>query len=92
MAGADLELDYDKSKCTVIFDNEPRNTEILKRMNKVIEQGYPIFIWPSEITDEKDINDLILSGYKKQEIQKLIDDNTYSGLSAKQQFIHWKKK
>ena len=92
MAGADLELDYTKTNCTVIFDNEPRNTEILKRMNKVITNGFPIFIWPSEITNEKDINDLVLSGYNKQAIKKLIDDNTYSGLSAKQQFINWKKK
>jgi len=92
MAGADLELDYDKNKCTVIFDNEPRNTEILKRMNKTIDAGYSVFIWPSEITNEKDINDLVLSGYTKQKIQKLINDNTYSGLSAKQQFINWKKK
>ena len=92
MAGADLELDYTKTNCTVIFDNEPRNTEILKRMNKVITNGFPIFIWPSEITNEKDINDLVLSGYNKQAIKKLIDDNTYSGLSAKQQFNIWKKK
>ena len=92
MAGADLELDYNKDKCTVIFDNEPRNTEILKRMNKTIEAGYSIFIWPSEITYEKDINDLIISGNTKQNIQGLIDDHTYSGLSAKQQFINWKKK
>ena len=92
MAGADLELHYDKNKCTVIFDNEPRNTEILKRMNKTIEAGYSIFIWPSEITNEKDINDLVISGYSKNKIQKLINDNTYSGLSAKQQFINWKKK
>jgi DNA-directed RNA polymerase subunit RPC12/RpoP len=92
MAGADLELDYDKNKCTVIFDNEPRNTEILKRMKKTIDAGYSIFIWPSEITNEKDINDLVISGYTKQNIQELINDNTYSGLSAKQQFINWKKK
>ena len=61
-------------------------------MNKVITNGFPIFIWPSEITNEKDINDLVLSGYNKQAIKKLIDDNTYSGLSAKQQFNIWKKK
>ena len=81
-----------KENAILIYDNEPRNTEILKRMNKTIEAGYSIFIWPSEITNEKDINDLVISGYSKNKIQKLINDNTYSGLSAKQQFINWKKK
>ena len=51
-------------------------------MNKVITNGFPIFIWPNEITNEKDINDLVLSDLQQTKtIKKLIDDNTYSDLS-----------
>ena len=40
---------------TVIFDNEPRNREIVKNIEKAIEEDYSVVIWPQDIA-EKDIN------------------------------------
>jgi hypothetical protein len=70
-----------------IYDNEPRNTEILSRISRVIEMGQKVVIWPSTIK-EKDINDMVLSGLN---VQSVIESNTYSGLQAKLKFTTWKK-
>ena len=64
-----------------VFDNESRNKQIIDRMYKVIDNGYMIVIWPDNVK-EKDINEMIIKGKTKQQIQKNIFDNTYSGLSA----------
>ena len=70
-----------------IYDNEPRNREILSRIFRVIEIGQKVVIWPSTIK-EKDINDMVLSGL---DVQSVIESNTYSGLEAKLKFTTWKK-
>jgi transcription elongation factor Elf1 len=70
-----------------IYDNEPRNSEILSRISRVIESGQKVVIWPSSI-NEKDINDMVLSGL---DVQNVIELNTYCGLEAKLKFTTWKK-
>jgi len=70
-----------------VYDNEPRNSEILSRISRVVEMGQKVVIWPSTIK-EKDINDMVLSG---QNVQEVIELNTYSGLEAKLKFTTWKK-
>jgi transcription elongation factor Elf1 len=70
-----------------IYDNEPRNREILSRISSVIEMGQKVVIWPSTIK-EKDVNDMILTGLN---VQSVIESNTYSGLEAKLKFTTWKK-
>ena len=70
-----------------IYDNEPRNSEIVSRISRVIGSGQKVVIWPSTIK-EKDINDMVLSGLN---VQDVIESNTYSGLEAKLKFTTWKK-
>ena len=91
-AGADLVLKnkIPNEKITYIFDNEPRNKEIIKRMYEVIENDYNIVIWPSEI-QSKDVNDMIMSGLTKLEISDIISKNTYSKLSALTKLNDYKK-
>ena len=89
-AGADLQLPVEKKDVVFIFDNEPRNKQIIDRMYKMIEKDYMIVIWP-EGQKEKDINDMIINGKTKEEVQKIISDNTYSGLSALTQLNSYKR-
>jgi len=87
-AGLDLAKIGEMFDDTVfIFDNEKHNKDVLRSMNKVIEMGKKIFIWPNSIP-EKDINDCIIAGY---DIQKIIQENIYSGIEAKVRFTFWKK-
>ena len=88
LCGADGDVGkWGISDAVWIYDNEPRNTEILSRISRVIEMGQKVVIWPSTIK-EKDINDMILSGLN---VQSMIELNTYSGLQAKLKFTTWKK-
>jgi hypothetical protein len=73
--------------CVWVYDNEPRNAEILSRISKVIERGEKVVIWSSSIR-EKDVNDMVLSGLN---VRDVIESNTYSGLEAKLKFTTWKK-
>ena len=90
VAQGDLRLPQYKTKSTLVFDNEPRNREIIKNIEKAIEEDYNVVIWPSDI-EEKDINDMIISGLTNVEITDIIHRNTFSGLQAKTQLSHWKK-
>ena len=75
---------------TVIFDNEPRNKEICKQIEKTISQGRNVVIWPDSMK-HKDINDMILAGYSKKDIQQIITDNTFQTAAASLRFAEWRK-
>ena len=88
MCGADVHVSsWGIIDPVFVYDNEPRNAEIVNRISRVIEQGSKVVIWPSNI-HEKDINDMVLSGHN---VQDLVESNTYSGLEAKLKFTNWKK-
>ena len=70
-----------------IYDNEPRNPEILNRISKCIDRGERVVIWHSQIK-EKDINDMVLAG---RDVQRVVECSNYSGLEAKLKFNTWKK-
>ena len=80
----------DKENTTIVFDNEPRNKEIVKRMEKIIQDGWTICIWPEKIL-EKDLNDMVLAGQPAEEIEDLINRNKFSGLQAQFKLNGWKK-
>ena len=88
LCGSDGDLGYLKGSDTIlVYDNEPRNREIVKRIERCIERNQRVVIWPSNIV-EKDINDMVLAGHNVMDVLKL---NTYSGLQAKIKFNNWKK-
>ena len=88
MCGSDLDIgSFGWSSYIWVFDNEPRNREIIERINKTIDRGDQIVIWPSNIR-EKDINDMVLSGHN---VKSIVESNTYSSLQAKIKFNNWKK-
>jgi|TARA_B100001939_G_scaffold126589_1_gene109737 transcription elongation factor Elf1 len=76
-------------ECDLIFvyDNEPRNREIVKRIESCIGRNERVVIWPRNVI-EKDINDMVLAGHNVMDVLK---SNTYVGLQAKVKFNHWKK-
>jgi len=89
-AGADLTLKVEPSNVTYIFDNEPRNKEIIKRMYDVIEKDYNLVVWPDDMR-HKDINDMIMSGMSIAEVQTIISTNTFAKLEALTKLSYYKK-
>ena len=92
MAGSSLDslLSTHKSRAVIVFDNEPRNKEIVKNIEKYIELGYAVTIWPQHIV-EKDINDMVLAGVQPANIKMIIDNNTFRGIMALAKLNEWKK-
>jgi hypothetical protein len=88
MCGSDIDIrTFDWGNYIWVFDNEPRNREIVERISKTIDRGDQIVIWPSNIK-EKDVNDMTLCGH---DVMSVLQSNTYSGLKAKIKFNNWKK-
>jgi transcription elongation factor Elf1 len=87
MCGSDVDLSSFNCNFVFIFDNEPRNKEIVSKVAKAIEQGYPVVIFPKNIV-EKDINDMVMAGH---DVQSVVESNTYHGLEAKLKLSEWKK-
>jgi len=80
-----------KEKLILVYDNEPRNKEIVREIKTAIDGGFRVCIWPKEIL-EKDINDMVVKqNLSAEEIQNTINKNTFSGPEAMLQFNIWKK-
>ena len=88
MCGADGDVGkWGVSNPVWVYDNEPRSKEIVKRISDTISRGEKVVIWPSHI-QEKDINDMVLSGH---DVQSIVENNVYDGLEANLKFTTWKR-
>ncbi len=93
VSGASFDTPTIKSLMTnavIVMDNEPRSKEITKQLEKYIDVGYSVCMFPETVV-EKDINEMILSGKTVDEILHLINTNTVSGVEAKLKFASWRK-
>jgi hypothetical protein len=80
-------LKIEKDQMTLIVDNQPRNKEVCKVIENLIEENYNVVIWPQYI-EEKDINEMVLAG---RNVLKIIKENTFNGLQARVNFMTWKR-
>ena len=88
MGGADAPTSIlGTSDYVFVYDNEPRNNEICSRISRHISNGESVVIFPS-IIKEKDINDMHLAGH---DVQKIVEGNTFQGLTATLKFNDWRK-
>ena len=88
MCGSDVDIrSFGWSDYIWVFDNEPRNREIVSRIERCINRGDKVIIWPSHI-QEKDVNEMILAKY---DICTILESSTHSELTAKLKLNLWKK-
>ena len=88
MCGSDIDIrTFGWGNYIWVFDNEPRNREIVTRIERLINRGDKVVIWPSNIK-EKDVNEMILA---KHNICTILESSTYSELKAKLKLNLWKK-
>ena len=88
LCGSDGDMAHlEGSDIVYVYDNEPRNKEILQRIERCIDRGEKVIIWPKNIQD-KDINDMVISGHN---IMSILKSNIYSNLEAKIKFNNWKR-
>jgi DNA primase len=79
-----------KSNLVIVYDNEPRSKETIKKLDKAIMNGYSVCIWPENL-DHKDVNDMVIAGLSPDFIKHIIDQNTYKDLAAKLALQKWSK-
>jgi hypothetical protein len=70
-----------------IFDNQPRNKQLIKQIKGMITRGHTVCIWPNTLYG-KDINDMVKIGY---DVEKIIHNNSYKGLEAELKLTIWRK-
>jgi hypothetical protein len=70
-----------------IFDNQPRNRDVVKIIDKTIDMKQKVVIWPKDLI-QKDINEMVLAGH---DVMSIIERNTFSDLKAKLNFNLWRK-
>jgi len=73
----------------LIYDNEPRNKEIVREIGDAIGVDANVVIWPKTY-QEKDINDMILAGKTQDEIVNTINKFTFRGPKALLEYNIWK--
>ncbi len=80
-----------KDNLVLVYDNEPRNKEIVREMESSIKQGFSICIWPETIV-AKDINEMIQhENLSTDEILATINKNTFSGPTAIMNLLLWRR-
>lgn len=93
MLGADVnltKLGCPKDRFVFIYDNEPRNKDIVKRMQKVVNAGYRLCLWP-ESWGYNDVNEAVMAGVDTDRIEDVIKTNVVSGLRANMALTTWKR-
>jgi predicted RNA-binding Zn-ribbon protein involved in translation (DUF1610 family) len=81
---------FPNSEITFVWDCEPRNQQIVKSINRAIDAGEDVCVWPS-FSGGKDINDMVKNGYNPQDLQDVIHNRTFSGIQAKMELAKWAK-
>ena len=59
-------------------------------MYAVIEKDYNVVVWPNDV-QLKDVNEMIMSGMKREELIDIISKNTFSKLEALTKLNYYKK-
>lgn len=81
---------FDKNQLVFVFDNEPRNKDIIRIMSDIAKDGYAMTIWP-QTWQHKDINEAVMKDIPVEHIRETIISNTHSGLSLQLAMNDWKK-
>lgn len=80
-----------KDNVVLIYDNEPRNKEIVREMEASIKNGFNVCIWPENIRG-KDINEMVQDeNLSADEILATINKNTFFGPKAIMSLLLWRR-
>jgi len=78
----------ERDNVVLVFDNQPRNQQLVDVMIDAASRQYNVVVWPSSI-QQKDINEMVLNGVDN--VQQIIDNNTLNGLALSVRLNQWKK-
>lgn len=83
---------YDSPKAIYVWDNQPRNADIVKKVESAVLEGRKVVIWGDDCPFVgKDANDMIKNGATSREILAWIAGHAYNGLRANLALSKWRK-
>lgn len=71
-----------------VLDNQPRDEGVVRTMNKVIDAGMRLVVWPNSPIEKEDLNGMFLAGRNPMDVVK---DNVYKGIMAKNALNVWRR-
>ena len=83
-------IGLNKNNAIFVYDNEPRNKDIVRAMRKSIKAGYKVCIW-GEMNSCKDVASMVESGIDASSIKGHLINHSYSGMGALVLLEKWKK-
>ena len=90
MSGISTKLPKGIQNMVFVFDNESRNSGVIKNMRKRLTAGHEVVIFPERIKF-KDLNDMIVGGMNYEEVMEIIKENIYKGEVGLMKLNEWKK-
>ena len=79
------------SDAVYINDCEPRNAQIVDQVKRCIDKGYKTVLLPNQY-NSLDVNDIVMKyNLNESELVKLVEQYTFSGLTAKMKFSQWRR-
>lgn len=94
-AGSDITshlniISPDKDQFIIVYDNEKRNKDTVAKIERAINNQYPVCIWPDTI-QQKDVNDMVIAGLSVDSIVETIHSRTFKGSRAVIELMRWKR-
>ncbi len=87
--GGKISPQLNLDNAVILYDNEPRNEAVAANVRKAMAANYQIVIWPPNHR-YKDINEMVLAGWKFEQIESLLKSRTFKGLNAQLEYSQWK--
>ncbi len=97
------QIKLDKNNVFIVYDNEPRHPDTIKKMNHAIKLGYKVCFWPDTI-NEKDVNKMVEVKFKSRNhvpteeiyeyadvLRDIIEKTSLSGMLAELEMKRWQK-
>lgn len=80
----------ERTKTIIVFDNQPRNKDVVKRMTGMVAKKWATCVWPLN-WPYKDINDAVMAGISQDIVKEIIDSNSFFGLRLEMALKAWRK-
>lgn len=91
MTGISTKLPKEVSEFRFVYDNEPRNSDVVKNMRKRLISGHKVVIFPERVK-WNDLNDMIVKGgMSKENVIDILENNLYSKSTGILRLNEWAK-
>lgn len=86
-----LDTTFKDYKKVYVYDNDPDNKQIVKKLYSAIAQGDMVFVWPPELKQYKDFNDICVAADVDEITHSFLLKHVCQGAQAKIKATLWER-